>query len=85
MVSKKKNKRKFGIALTGLAAAGMFAATIPALQVSASDETANLIEILRGLGWTGDQIADLQLGVEGRLTIEEAIARVKEQEQNKAQ
>ena len=45
MVSKKKNKRKFGIALTGLAAAGMFAATIPALQVSASDETANLIEL----------------------------------------
>ena len=48
-------------------------------------ETANLIEILRGLGWTGDQIADLQLGIEGRLTIEESIARVKEQEQNKAQ
>ncbi len=45
MVSKKKNKRKFGIALTGLAAAGMFAATIPALQVSASDESANLIEL----------------------------------------
>lgn len=46
-------------------------------------ETANLIEILRGLGWTGDQIADLQLGVEGRLTIEESIARVKEQEKDK--
>lgn len=45
MVSKKKNKRKFGIALTGLAAAGMFAATIPALQVSANDEAANLIEL----------------------------------------
>ena len=41
-------------------------------------EAANFIEILRALGWTGDQIADFQLGIEGRITVEEATKRVKE-------
>lgn len=45
MMNKRRNRRKFGIALTGLAAAGMFAATIPALQVSASDETTSLVDL----------------------------------------
>ncbi|MBQ8955450.1 MAG: hypothetical protein IJ075_00595 [Lachnospiraceae bacterium] len=43
-------------------------------------EVANLIEILRGLGWTGDQIADFQLGIEGRLSVKDSIKKVKEQE-----
>ena len=45
MVRRKKHSRKFGITLTGLAAAGMFAATIPALQVSASDEATHLVDL----------------------------------------
>ena len=40
-------------------------------------EAANFIEILRGLGWTGDQIADFQLGIEGRISVEESVDRVK--------
>ena len=40
-------------------------------------EAANFIEILRALGWTGDQIADFQLGIEGRITVEEATKRVR--------
>lgn len=43
--NKRKNSRKFGITLTGLAAAGMFAAAIPATQVSASDETTLLVDL----------------------------------------
>ena len=39
-------------------------------------EAANFIEILRGLGWTGDQIADFQLGIEGRISVEESVNRV---------
>ena len=39
-------------------------------------EAANFIEILRGLGWTGDQINDLQLGIEGRISVEESVRRV---------
>ena len=46
-------------------------------------EIANLIEILRGLGWTGDQIADFQLGIEGRLSVKDTIEKVKEQEEKK--
>ena len=46
-------------------------------------EIANLIEILRGLGWTGDQIADFQLGIEGRLSVSDSIKKVKEQEEKK--
>ena len=34
-----------------------------------TNERANFIEMLRGLGWTGDQIADFQLGIEGRLSV----------------
>ena len=42
------------------------------------NETANLIEILRCLNWKGDQINDLQLGIEGRVSIEETARRIKE-------
>ncbi len=48
------------------------------------NETANLIEILRGLGWTGDQIADFQLGIEGRVTVKESIKRLKTESKNDA-
>ena len=47
-------------------------------------ETANFIEILRGLGWTGDQIADFQLGIEGRISVEESIIRVSETDEAEA-
>ena len=43
-------------------------------------ETANLIEIMRELGWKGDQIADLQLGIEGRISIKDSAKKIKEQE-----
>ena len=48
-------------------------------------EASNVIEILRGLGWNGEQIADFQLGVEGRITVSEAVDRVRkeEKEENK--
>ena len=41
-------------------------------------EAANFIEILRGLGWSGEQINDLQLGIEGRITVAETIRRILE-------
>ncbi len=39
-------------------------------------EIPNIIEILRGVGWSGDQINDFQLGVEGRISVEEAVTRL---------
>ena len=42
-------------------------------------ENANLIQILQKLGWTGEQITTLFLGVEGRITIEEAEQRIKKE------
>lgn len=42
-------------------------------------ENANFVEILRGIGWTGDQIADFLLGIEGRISVEESVARVKDE------
>ena len=47
------------------------------------DETANFIEILQKLGWSGKQINDFQLGIAGRIPIEEAAERIKEENKNK--
>ncbi len=44
------------------------------------NETSNIIEILRGIGWKGDQINDFQLGVEGRISVEETVNRLKKEE-----
>ncbi len=41
-------------------------------------ENANMVESLRALGWTGEQIADFILAVEGRITTEELKKRFKE-------
>ena len=43
-------------------------------------ENANLVEILRKLGWTGDQIADYILGIEGRISTDECAQRIKDGE-----
>ena len=43
-------------------------------------ESANIIELLRNLNWNGEQIADFQLAIEGRISIEEATSRIKEAE-----
>ena len=39
-------------------------------------ENANFIEILRKLGWNGDQIGDFMLGIEGRISVEESAQRI---------
>ena len=39
-------------------------------------ENSNIIEILRGVGWSGEQINDFQLGVEGRISVVEAVNRL---------
>ena len=39
-------------------------------------ETANFIEILQKLGWTGEQINNFQLGIAGRISIEESADRI---------
>ena len=49
------------------------------VHIMAPNETSNLIEILRGIGWNGDQIADFLLGIEDRVTIQESIDRIKEE------
>ena len=36
-------------------------------------ENANFIQILENLGWTGEQINNFMLGIEGRLSIEETV------------
>ena len=46
-------------------------------------ETANFIEILQKLGWSGDQINNFLLGIEGRLSMEETAKRIKEENKNK--
>ena len=40
-------------------------------------ENANIIEILRGIGWSGEQINDFQLGIEGRVSVKETIENLK--------
>lgn len=47
-------------------------------------ENANLIEILRAVGWTGDQISDFLLGVEGRVSVEETAQKIKRQTEGAA-
>ena len=42
-------------------------------------ENANLIEILRAIGWNGEQISDFLLGVEGRVSIEETAEKIKKE------
>ena len=46
-------------------------------------ETANFIEILQKLGWTGEQINNFQLGIEGRLSIDESADRIHREEKDK--
>ena len=46
-------------------------------------ENANFIEILEGLGWTGEQINKFMLGIEGRLTVKETIEIIKALTKNK--
>ena len=41
-------------------------------------ENANLIEILKKLGWTGDQIADFILGIAGTISTDESAKRIKD-------
>ena len=41
-------------------------------------EHANLIQILEKVGWNGEQITKLQLGIDGRISIEDAAALIKE-------
>ncbi|MBQ4464212.1 MAG: hypothetical protein II915_07345 [Eubacterium sp.] len=36
-------------------------------------ENANFIQILEGLGWTGEQINKFMLGIAGRLSISETV------------
>ena len=42
-------------------------------------ENANLIEILRAIGWNGEQISEFLLGVEGRVSIEEKAEKIKKE------
>ncbi len=46
-------------------------------------ENANLVEGLRALGWTGEQIADFILAIEGRITTEELKKRFMENDAKK--
>ena len=41
-----------------------------------NSETSNAIELLRSLGWTGDQVSDFLLGLEGRISLKEASERI---------
>ena len=41
-------------------------------------ENANLIEILRQVEWSDTEITDFQLGVGGRISVEEAANRIRE-------
>ena len=43
-------------------------------------ETANLIQFLEAIGWNGDQIINLQLATEGRISIDEAARKHKEKD-----
>ena len=40
------------------------------------DENANFIQILEGLGWTGEQIDMFILGIAGRMSVDEAAAAI---------
>ena len=40
-------------------------------------ENANLIQILQKLGWTGEQIVKFQLGIAGRINVNEAAELIK--------
>ncbi|MBR1629405.1 MAG: hypothetical protein IJ679_09110 [Lachnospiraceae bacterium] len=42
-------------------------------------ENANMAELLRSIGWTDQQIVDFLLGIEGRISIEEAADRIKQE------
>ena len=46
-------------------------------------ETANFIEILQKLGWSGDQINNFLLGIEGRISLDETAKRIEEENKNK--
>ncbi|MBO6109075.1 MAG: hypothetical protein J6P16_06710 [Eubacterium sp.] len=46
-------------------------------------ENANMIQILEKLGWTGEQINKFMLGIEGRLTVDEAVNLIKSLNNNK--
>lgn len=41
-------------------------------------ENANLIELLWEIGLRGDEVSIFQLGVEGRISIEEAAGKIRE-------
>ena len=46
-------------------------------------ENANFIQILEGLGWTGNQINKFILGIAGRLSIDEAVELINSMNKNK--
>ncbi len=46
-------------------------------------ENANMAELFRSIGWTDEQIVDFLLGVEGRISIEEAARRIKQNSDSK--
>ncbi|MBR1634641.1 MAG: hypothetical protein IJ682_06220 [Lachnospiraceae bacterium] len=48
-------------------------------------ENANLIQILETLGWTGEQINKLQLGIDGRISVKEAAELIEKQGSTKTQ
>ena len=45
-------------------------------------ENANFNQILEKLGWTGEQINKFMLGIEGRLSIDEAVALINSMKKN---
>ena len=46
------------------------------------NENANMAELFRSIGWTDEQIVDFLLGVEGRISIDEAARRIKQSSEN---
>ena len=46
-----------------------------------NSDTNNLIKIMRSLNWTGEQINDLQLGIGGGISLEEAIEKLQDLKQ----
>ena len=46
-------------------------------------ESSNLIELLWAVGFKGDEVSYFQLGVEGRISVEEAAKRINEMKEKR--
>ena len=46
-------------------------------------ENANMIQLLQKIGWTDEQITNFMLGVEGRISLDEAAENHKKKNNNK--